>query len=110
MCDEWKNHPEAFIDWMYAEGYREDADYGEYTVERIDNDKGYSPENCRLATLQEQQNNKSTNVFIEHNGERHTIADWSRMLGIPYVTMRYHCRVKGRTIDEAVRRYIPKRK
>ena len=82
MCKEWEENAGLFCEWLYANGYREDAEYGETTIERKDNDKGYSPDNCRIAPIKEQCNNRSTNIFIEHNGERKTLAQWRDQLGI----------------------------
>lgn len=53
VCDEWLQSFEAFRDWAMANGYRDDL-----TIDRIDNDKGYSPDNCRWATMKEQSMNK----------------------------------------------------
>jgi hypothetical protein len=53
VCDEWLNSFTSFYDWSIANGYRDDL-----SIDRIDNDKGYSPDNCRWATVLEQNRNK----------------------------------------------------
>lgn len=58
VCDEWRNDFQAFNEWAMANGYDENAPRGQCTIDRIDNDKGYSPDNCRWITHQEQQLNK----------------------------------------------------
>ena len=82
MCGEWMNDPGSFMEWAEAHGYDENAKYGECTVDRIDNSKGYSPENCRIVNEQVQANNRSTNKYVTYNGESHTVAEWSRILGV----------------------------
>lgn len=88
MCDEWKTNFVSFYGWALQNGYDENAPRGVCTIDRIDNDKGYNPENCRIATQQEQMNNVSTNHRITYNGESHTLAEWSRITGISAFTIR----------------------
>lgn len=77
MCDEWKNDFMEFYNWAIKSGYKENL-----TIERINNDGNYEPSNCRWATRKEQANNTSRNHFINFNGETHTMAEWSKILGI----------------------------
>lgn len=53
VCDEWKNDFQAFRNWAISHGYSDDL-----TIDRIDNDKGYAPDNCRWLTMKEQNNNR----------------------------------------------------
>ncbi len=74
VCKEWKDSFEAFRDWALANGYRDDL-----TIDRINNEQGYFPENCRWATEIEQANNKRNNHLLTFAGETHTIAEWARI-------------------------------
>lgn len=90
MCEEWldsdrRTHKgwEAFKQWSLLNGYTD-----EKTIDRIDNNKGYCPENCRWVSVKVQANNKRTNHFITHNGETKTIAQWSEEIGVNYGTLQ----------------------
>lgn len=83
VCDEWKRDFQAFYDWAMANGYNDTL-----SIDRKDNDKGYSPDNCRWATTEIQANNKRSNISVEYNGESHTLAEWSKILGIKDATLR----------------------
>jgi hypothetical protein len=75
VCQRWR---ESF--WAFVE------DMGERpagaSIERIDNDKGYEPGNCKWATSKEQQRNRCNNRRIEFNGQTRTMAEWSEVTGI----------------------------
>lgn len=77
VCDEWANDFIAFRDWALSNGYSPLL-----TIDRIDGSKGYSPENCRWATVKQQMNNVKYNVVLKRGDESHTIAEWSEILGI----------------------------
>lgn len=80
MCEEWLTF-EGFYEDM-AESYKRGL-----TIERIDNDKGYSKENCKWATRLEQSNNKRDNIIITYNGETDTLANLCRKYNKKYITV-----------------------
>lgn len=93
--------------WMRFENFYEDmGDPSGLTLDRIDNNKGYSKENCRWATMLEQSNNKRTNIFIKYQDRRMTLAELSREVGISHDTLwrRYKA---GKSGDELVARVDP---
>ena len=83
VCDEW-NSFESFAEWALSHGYSD-----ELTIDRIDNDKGYSPDNCRWVTYKVQMNNRRSNHLVTINGETHTLKEWSELTGIRYSTIMY---------------------
>ena len=87
VCDEWENSYIAFRDWAKLNGYNEKLTWKECSIDRIDNEKGYSPDNCRWVGIKEQANNKRNNVFITRNGVRKTATEWAKELGIKRQTI-----------------------
>lgn len=77
VCPEWNNSFQSFYEWAISNGYSD-----ELTIDRIDNDGNYTPENCRWTTRKIQSNNKSNNVIIVYNGEKHTASEWSKLIGV----------------------------
>lgn len=82
VCEEWRSDFKCFCNWAYQNGYQDSL-----TLDRRDNDGGYSPENCRWATNKVQQNNKSNNVYITYMGVRLPVQEWSRITGIKGYTL-----------------------
>ena len=79
VCDEWlgENGFINFVNWAMSNGYDE-----ELTLDRIDNDGDYSPDNCRWADEETQHKNRRITLYIEYNGEKKTVQEWSKELGI----------------------------
>lgn len=97
MCDEWRDSFEAFRDWALANGYR-----GDLSIDRIDNDMGYSPSNCRWASKKTQASNTRKNVLYEYRGEKRTLKEWSELLNINYQTLHSRVTALGWSIDRAL--------
>lgn len=76
VCEEWRHDFQAFYDWAMSHGYRNDL-----SIDRIDNDGPYSPENCRWTDNETQCNNRRSNHSVTFQGETHTIREWEKMLG-----------------------------
>jgi hypothetical protein len=77
VCDEWKNDFLAFYNWSMENGYS-----SKMTLDRINNDGDYCPENCRYISNKEQQFNKSTNHYVEIEGVSKTIYEWCEEYGV----------------------------
>lgn len=86
MCEEWRNDFSTFYDWAMANGYDENAERGECTLDRINVNGNYEPSNCRWASVVEQANNRRGNRMVAAFGETKTMAQWARDAGISYNT------------------------
>lgn len=89
VCKEWESDFGVFREWAMATGYDEDAPRGKYTLERIDTNGPYCPENCCWKTIQEQERNKRTTIYIDDNGERVSLAEYCERYGVNYKTEKY---------------------
>lgn len=96
VCDEWKDDFQAFHDWAMANGYEDHL-----TIDRKDNDKGYSPENCRWTTALVQGNNSRHNHMITHNDKTQSLSDWARELGFSFHTLSNRINRYGWTVERA---------
>lgn len=103
VCEEWhQDNPKGWLnfkEWMISQGYDKNLPKGTQTIDRIDNEKGYCPDNCRLVSNLEQQANTRRNVYITYMGETHHIAEWSRITGRSQTVIKKRL-LKGMTPDE----------
>lgn len=83
VCDEWLNDFISFKSWAMGNGYNETL-----TIDRIDVNGNYEPNNCRWSTKKEQSNNTRSNIIIMYNGERKTAQEWAEQLGVSPKTLR----------------------
>ena len=77
VCEDWMSF-DSFKKWAMESGYTDDL-----TIDRVDNDGDYCPENCRWVDMKTQCNNRSTNHLLTLDGRTQTISEWARELGIP---------------------------
>lgn len=77
VCNDWRDFS-PFFEWADYSGYNDSL-----TIERIDNNRGYCPENCEWVTIKEQQNNKRTTINIEGFT---SLKNWAKHNNIPYRT------------------------
>lgn len=82
VCDEWRDYT-VFREWAMSNGYGETL-----SIDRIDNDGNYCPENCRWTNAQVQANNQSRNKRITFNGETKNMSEWADVFEIPYDTLK----------------------
>jgi len=99
VCDRWVNSFEAFLQDM---GKRPSP---AHSIDRIDNDGNYEPDNCRWATLDEQARNNRRNNLLTLNGKTMCITDWAAFIGIDRTTLRD--RLKTHSVEDALR--MPRR-
>lgn len=89
VCEEWKDNFQVFYEWAISHGFREDL-----TIDRIDVNKGYSPNNCRWATAKEQQRNRRITVYLDYKGDKKPLAEWAEIKGIDRKNLEYRIRAK----------------
>lgn len=95
ICAEWHDFS-VFQKWALENGYKDDL-----SIDRIDNNKGYYPENCRWADNFTQANNKRNNHWLTYNNKTQTIAQWSKELGMKYNALNERLR-KGWSVERAL--------
>lgn len=95
ICDEWLKDFTAFYDWSKNNGYSDN-----FSIDRIDNNAGYSPSNCRWVSKKAQGNNRRTNKHIEYEGKLYTISELADKTGIHKSTLAYRIKqgLKGKSL------------
>lgn len=96
VCEEWHDFL-VFKRWV-----KETKPSGNFSLDRIDNNKGYSPSNCRWANGKEQANNRRSNVMIEYQGEIHNLLEWSQILGFNYKNVHNRMHKLGWSFEKAI--------
>lgn len=94
VCKKWADSYQEFASWAKSHGYDDSL-----TIDRIDTNGNYCPENCRFITQEEQNRNRRSNHLITYNGETHCLEEWARIVGINSGTLnsrinRQHWSVK----------------
>ena len=82
ICNKWIDNPESFYAWAYKNGYGKGM-----SIDRIDNNKSYTPENCRFVPSSKQSRNRRTNHYITIDGVTDTLTGWCRRRGLKFTTV-----------------------
>lgn len=104
IYSEWLHDFTCFYDWAMSHGYTDNL-----TIDRIDVNGNYTPDNCRWITLEQQQENKRNSIKFTYNGETHCLRKWCSILNINYKTVHKRIRVHKWDIEKALFTPIHKR-
>lgn len=101
VCDEWRFDYQSFRKWALSTGYDETKDRKYQSLDRIDNNSNYCPENCRWATMKEQNNNqrpRQTGTGYKYNwtfdGITKSAEDWCKIFNVSIQMVMYRVKVK----------------
>lgn len=98
VCEEWDGHPDAFCKWADENGFKEGL-----TLDRIDNNGDYCPDNCRWVDRIVQANNRpSYNHNLTYNGKTQSISAWAREIGMCENTLRSRINELGMSVEDAL--------
>lgn len=96
ICEEWKNDYLKFREWALSNGYDDSL-----TIDRISNEKGYQPDNCRWVTVKQQANNRRSNIVIEYENKKYTMSEFADAINLPYNTVKQRIE-NGWSIEDVV--------
>ena len=99
ICEEWDDFSK-FREWANTNGYSD-----ELTIDRVDNNGDYEPNNCRWVTIKEQQNNRRNNRIIEYKGEKYTLTELAEKIGMNKTTLKERLNMRW-SVEDAVKRPV----
>lgn len=103
ICKEWDQF-ENFYTWAMEAGYSD-----RLSIDRIDVNGDYTPQNCRWASAETQANNKTINHYLTYNGKTQSMMMWSKEMGIPYSTLRGRINAYHWSVERALTTYTRKK-
>lgn len=95
VCERWQKFATFYSDMGEPAAH--------LTLERIDNSKGYSPENCRWGTREDQSRNRRNNILVSMDGETHPLSVWASRFGLKYATVHQRVRKYGWAAEKAIK-------
>ena len=103
MCNEWLNNFDNFYNWAINNGYKDNL-----TIDRINVNGNYEPNNCRWVIMREQFHNRTDNVYFIINNKKKCLAELCEEYNMPYQTVRKRLE-RGKNIIEALTKPIDKK-
>lgn len=110
VCQEWLDDFMNFYNWAMASGYDYNAEFGECTLDRINVDGNYEPNNCRWADIEMQANNKRPSKYrkprrklYEHKGKKYNLCELCKIYGTSSPAVRYRMNKLGMTLEQALK-------
>lgn len=96
FCDEWSDFL-VFKEWALLNGYSDGL-----SLDRVDNQEGYSPSNCRWVTPKEQRQNTTKRVYLEFNGVTKLLTEWAKEFGIKRQTLYNRVIISNWSVERAL--------
>lgn len=98
VCEEWRKDNKSFFAWAISNGYKEGL-----TLDRLNNDKGYCPDNCAWVSSKDNSNHNRRTHFLTYKGKTQSLKKWSEELGINYSTLRNRINRSNMEAKEALK-------